>query len=161
MSSTFYSAHCKLPYMTLGERIKKTRESRGLSRKTFSKAIGVSCAAISQWESGSTKTLKSEHLISAAKELHVEPAWLVTGQGPKDRSDSIKLVGNIIDVPFSTPLREMAILADHADPALREWIAQMVARYLVAPEVRESLAPVIDIVLSSKNFPTTSSPISS
>lgn len=63
----------------LARRIKKAREAKGMTRNQLSKEIGVSRAAISQWESGATTDLKARFLFPLAKALEVDPTELYWG----------------------------------------------------------------------------------
>ncbi|PWV58865.1 helix-turn-helix domain-containing protein [Plasticicumulans acidivorans] len=71
---------------TIGERIRIAREAKGWSQLKLGEAVGVSRAAVSQWESGESKGLKPENLVAAARELGVDIEWLVTGT-PDMRED--------------------------------------------------------------------------
>ena len=63
----------------LARRIKTAREKKGMTRNELSKEIGVSRAAISQWESGATTDLKARYLFPLAKALEVDPTELYWG----------------------------------------------------------------------------------
>ena len=67
--------------LTIGDRIKQKRIELGFSQKDLAHCIGnVSRAAISLWETGSTKGLKPENLLNTAKCLGESIEWLVTGK---------------------------------------------------------------------------------
>ncbi len=65
----------------LGERIKAARIEQGLAPVELARAVGVTGAAVSRWESGFVKNLKMLHLFSISRLLNVNPEWLATGQG--------------------------------------------------------------------------------
>src|SRR3990167_2522397 len=67
---------------TLANRIKSRREQLGLMPVDLANAAGVSVSAVLQWEKGSTKNLKNEHLFAIADALNVNARWLATGEGP-------------------------------------------------------------------------------
>ena len=75
--------------MSSGERIKEAREDLRISQPELAKRVRVTKSAVSQWENGSTKELKAEHLVAVAKALNVSPDWLATGRGPKERNQDI------------------------------------------------------------------------
>lgn len=52
------------------------------SKAGLAKAAKISTASVSQWFDGSTKSIKGEALLFAAKYLGVSPGWLATGSGP-------------------------------------------------------------------------------
>jgi transcriptional regulator with XRE-family HTH domain len=64
---------------TLGSRIKWVREREGISQQMLADAVGVSRAAVSQWENGQTKGLRPENLIAVAEQLNSGIRWLVLG----------------------------------------------------------------------------------
>jgi len=67
---------------TIGDRIREAREANGWSQQQLGDFVGVSRAAVSQWESGETKGLKAENLVMAAIKLRVRVEWLVFGTEP-------------------------------------------------------------------------------
>jgi SOS-response transcriptional repressor LexA len=73
--------------MTLGERIKVARLKAAVTKSELAAAAGVSPSAVTQWENGDTKTLKSASLLSAARILRVNYEWLATGKGRREVSD--------------------------------------------------------------------------
>ena len=71
--------------VTMGERIRKAREAvriRGkpMSQGELGRRIGVQRASVSQWESGTTKSIKGEHLIKLARELNQPQEYLLHGK---------------------------------------------------------------------------------
>ena len=75
--------------MSSGQRIKEAREDLRISQPELAKRARVTKSAVSQWENGSTKELKADHLLAVAKALNVSPDWLATGRGPKQRTQDI------------------------------------------------------------------------
>jgi transcriptional regulator with XRE-family HTH domain len=67
--------------MDIGTRIKSARKAAKITQEELGRAVGVSHAAVSLWESGSSKGLKSENLVKCANFLNVDIEWLVTGKG--------------------------------------------------------------------------------
>jgi transcriptional regulator with XRE-family HTH domain len=79
----------KLAYMTraiehIGDRIRRCRKQAGLTQAEIGEAAGVSQAAVVQWETGETKTLRAEHLLKIALKLKKSPHWLQTGKGEEN-----------------------------------------------------------------------------
>ena len=66
---------------TLEDRIRSARAARELSASELARAIGVTSAAVSRWENGLVKHLRSEHLFPMARLLRVNAEWLATGKG--------------------------------------------------------------------------------
>lgn len=64
---------------SMGERIKEARTKKKWSQERLGKALRVSKAAVSQWESDQTEPT-GPNLIAAAAALRVDPAWLVLGR---------------------------------------------------------------------------------
>lgn len=72
----------KLTYMKLQDRIKLAREKAKLTQKELADRVGIRPQAVSQWESGDTKSLRGPSLARAAEALDVSPLWLSDGEGP-------------------------------------------------------------------------------
>ena len=64
------------------DRIKQRRKELGLTQPALAKLVGVTKAAVSQWENGDT-ALSGSNLMKLAKALAVEPEWLESGKGPQ------------------------------------------------------------------------------
>lgn len=69
---------------TLAERLSEllTPES-GLTQSGLAAACGIKPPSVSDWISGKTKSIRSEHLHNAAKYLNVSAEWLATGKEPR------------------------------------------------------------------------------
>jgi transcriptional regulator with XRE-family HTH domain len=63
----------------MGDRIRTLRESRKLSQEDMGKIVGISGAAVSQWESGATKGIKPENFLRFCAYFAVDPYWLAFG----------------------------------------------------------------------------------
>ena len=63
----------------LGNRIKTAREARGWNQADLGKAVGVSKAAVSQWEKGAVQNLKIDNLFAVAQVLGMDVRDLVLG----------------------------------------------------------------------------------
>ena len=66
------------------QRIKARRERLGWSQERLAKKIGVTRAAVSYWETGTTKSLTGENLFKVAHALEVEPGWLLGTPGSEE-----------------------------------------------------------------------------
>jgi transcriptional regulator with XRE-family HTH domain len=64
---------------TMGQRITVLREARGLSIPELAKAIGVTRAAVWQWEQDMVKGIRPESFIRLCHTLMVTPEYLVWG----------------------------------------------------------------------------------
>ena len=65
---------------TLGDRIRQLRESRNLSQDQLGSAIGISGAAIAQWETGATKNPRPDHILRCCAYFGADPYWVVFGR---------------------------------------------------------------------------------
>lgn len=75
---------------TLASRIQEARVEAGFdSPAALAKAVGVKPAAVYQWETGETQSLKGETLIDLADALKVNPKWLLRGKLPKRAMDAM------------------------------------------------------------------------
>ena len=62
-------------------RITTARNRLGISQTQLSKMVGVSKGAVSQWELGHTKDIKSRFFFPLADALKVDPVELFYGEG--------------------------------------------------------------------------------
>lgn len=62
------------------ERLRDRRQELGLSQADIMRAVGVSNATASDWESGKTSP-RGENLIKLCKHLRISTEWLVYGKG--------------------------------------------------------------------------------
>lgn len=75
LGDVIYAAYME----TMGDRIRTLRESRTLSQEDLGKIIGISGAAVSQWESGATKGIRPENFLRLCAYFNVDPYWVVFG----------------------------------------------------------------------------------
>ena len=74
--------------MNIGKRIKKLRESLGLTQEEFGLKAGLSSGAICEIEKGirgHKKGVGSNAIIRICKEFNINPAWLLWGKEEKYR----------------------------------------------------------------------------
>lgn len=76
---------------SMSDRISIKRRSLGISQTELAKRIGCSRQTVNMWERGHVKDLTGQHLRGLAKELSVEPAWILTGRSDQERSNSINV----------------------------------------------------------------------
>jgi transcriptional regulator with XRE-family HTH domain len=62
---------------TLAAKIKALRMERGLSQKELASLIGVTSAAVSNWEAGTRENIRGEALFALASALGVGPEDLL------------------------------------------------------------------------------------
>lgn len=67
---------------TIGGRIRRLREAKGLSRTDLAKAVGLAYSSLSDLESGKAKTTTVLHKIASQLGARVE--YLETGKGPQE-----------------------------------------------------------------------------
>lgn len=63
---------------TLGERIERAMNEKGLKRKDLADALGISTMAVGDLINNKTK--KPRYLVEIADTLGVDPKWLQTGK---------------------------------------------------------------------------------
>jgi DNA-binding Xre family transcriptional regulator len=75
-------SHVRLANMkTWHERFTLAIEQTNLRPTDIAKAIGVSNATVSDWESGETKKIEGENLLKVCDLLKINPKWLLFGKG--------------------------------------------------------------------------------
>lgn len=66
---------------TLSERINAALEYRKMSQSELARRLGVTRQAVSLWCAAGTKDISATNAMLIAKELEVDPYWLVLGKG--------------------------------------------------------------------------------
>lgn len=69
---------------SMGDRIKVLRNSQNLSLEAMGKIVGVSAAALSQWETGATTGIRPENFLRFCAHFGADPYWVCFG----DEGDS-------------------------------------------------------------------------
>ena len=69
---------------TMGQRLNQARTAAGLTRPQLAKLVGLTRAAINQWEADTVKGIKPANLLKVCEVLNIEPWWLVFGEGRRD-----------------------------------------------------------------------------
>ncbi len=64
--------------MTLGERLKKARNKKGLTQSELATAVGIKQQAVQRIESGKVKS--TGYIVQLARTLGVTPEWLALGE---------------------------------------------------------------------------------
>lgn len=131
--------------MRLGERIEQARRRMGLTQDQVGRELGVTGAAVQQWESGETQP-RGHRLDALTQLLGVDAAWLLTGKGRdtpsgdagergRDALNSRMLVIEELDVRAGMSLGGAVQDAD-IEPVKARWqIPAVVIRpYSSAPE---------------------------
>lgn len=82
----FKDAGGLLPYAsglmeTMGQRIKRLRESRNWTQSKLADEVGVTVSAVSQWELDQTENVKLVPFLRLAAVLETDPHYLVFGAG--------------------------------------------------------------------------------
>jgi transcriptional regulator with XRE-family HTH domain len=72
----------------VGLRIAELRSGKGQTLAAVAKAVGVTGAAVQQWESGSSKNIKLANLTRLAEHFGVSIKWLVSGEGPRQQEQA-------------------------------------------------------------------------
>lgn len=68
---------------TLKDRVIEARRAGGMPQAEFARAVGISTAAMSQIETGQTKSLKASTAAAIERATGYNAQWLITGRGPK------------------------------------------------------------------------------
>ncbi|MEB2399510.1 helix-turn-helix transcriptional regulator [Parapusillimonas granuli] len=82
------------------ERLRQTRQLRGMSQSELARACGLSQGAISNYENGTRRTPKG--IFKLAQVLNVNPEWLGTGTGSMepDAAPAYRLSERPPDLPM-------------------------------------------------------------
>ncbi|EJH8725053.1 helix-turn-helix domain-containing protein [Cronobacter sakazakii] len=114
---------------TLGRRVLRRRKDVRLTQRDLAKALGISHATISLWESDNTEP-SGKNLFALAKVLQCSPTWLLFGDEDKEPGEPLALT---------------------AEPSLSPDEQEMLDLYRALPE-SEQLAQVQNLRARVKNF---------
>src|SRR5699024_1022238 len=127
-SSILSGAASKIACMELlGDRIKQRRVALQLSQQQLADAVGVSRAAVSQWERGSTKGLRPANLIAVSKTLKCDVEWLVTGQHAPAPATDYARAYKTIDADVLASVFDVIDELTHNRPRTNQQLADMTA----------------------------------
>lgn len=107
--------------MNWNKRIKEARLAAGMSNAELARAVGVSSAAVTLWENGTTKNLDAANCIRVCAALGIRPEWLMFGSGAM-RGTNTKVKQSVV-----------ALLASLSDEDLRRAEAVLQAMFQVDP----------------------------
>lgn len=79
-----YASHVQ----SMGDRIKILRKSQNLSLEALGKIVGVSAAAVAQWESGATTGIRPENYLRFCAHFGADPYWICFGDDGDPRASS-------------------------------------------------------------------------
>jgi transcriptional regulator with XRE-family HTH domain len=68
--------------LQFGQRIKTLREAKNLTQQELADRIGIKRPSLTAWELGTTKKVKDENILAAARELETTPEYLLYGKEP-------------------------------------------------------------------------------
>lgn len=66
---------------SLAQRFNEALAESKITKKELAEAVGVSPSAITQIANGETKELKASVALKIARNLNIDPWWLVMGEG--------------------------------------------------------------------------------
>lgn len=107
--------------MELKDRIRIARESAKLSKSDLARALGISRASVTAWESGGVKNLKNDHLFNLSRITGISAHWIATGKGARERESATTKVaylpssGHITDKPVNKPEHDELEFVGHMD----------------------------------------------
>ncbi|HAO33694.1 MAG TPA: hypothetical protein DCQ84_12180, partial [Candidatus Competibacteraceae bacterium] len=114
LTVTYQSLDSKISYMdeeksNIGKRIKQARlafKPRKMTQQQLANAVNVSRPAVTQWETGETKTLEGENLHKVAETLKVTVEWLLYGKEEVSRTNH-RVIQEPSNVSPAPPIRGM------------------------------------------------------
>lgn len=143
----------KIAYMkTIGDRIKQARTANEkMTQAELAKLCGVSRSAVTQWESGQSKTLKPENLLCVADKTGFSIRWLITGKG-EERQHSVKLVPTAASKSktINSLVHQLAEEILLAEPEIQQAIQALLFRYQSDKASGKEIANAIKTLLGVK-----------
>lgn len=114
---------------TIGSRIKEKRLAAKMTQAALARLVGVERAAVSQWETGQSKTLKGENLLKVAEALGVSPRWLSSGKdSPFSRHTSAGRTNTLHVGETAQPFRKIPLTPSKSVPVVHIRNAELFLR---------------------------------
>jgi transcriptional regulator with XRE-family HTH domain len=95
---------------TVGARVKKERESQGISRTELSKLSGVGYSTLAELERGGMQTTTKINVIASVLGVHAR--WLETGRGERLPAEFRSQTERLDDETMSQGVELLYLLAD-------------------------------------------------
>lgn len=104
--------------MKWNERLSTTRKAKGLTKSELSRQMGVSPAAVTMWENGTTSALSGANLMRLCEVLGVTERYLMTGDEPTpDEPNEAKSLGLAAETAAELRLLSVYRLANQRERA--------------------------------------------
>lgn len=126
-----YMTKAKIP-TTMGDRIKAARDALGITQEALGAVAGISGSAVSQLESGASKSINPENLFKIARKLGKSAEWLVTGEGTELPREEIYEA--LADLPDDTPQHSLDFIQYQIEKADGLMASDKIARYVAMIE---------------------------
>lgn len=162
-ASTLTSTSCNVPYMPLlKDRIIEAREAAGLDKAGLVRAVRpftLTHSALSQLESGKTKSLKASTAVAIARATGFRPEYLVNGTLPKRNEQPAR---TLLDLPPRAGGKIGLAVAPASNPIKFDYLLAIVRALLNAgvdlstPKAAELVAKIYDVIEPSERKPTVS-----
>lgn len=102
--------------MTIGQRLKEARKTRGLTQDMLAEKIGTSRGVITNIEHNKVFEPQPMVVNALCRELHIHKEWLLTGVGPMDVGsdvlDNEKILSEIYDYTQRLSTQEQLFILD-------------------------------------------------
>lgn len=119
---------------TLRERIQWALNNSGLTQADLVRATHRTRAAVSDWFTGATQSLKGDTLLLAARALKVRPEWLATGVGTPTVS-ATNSVGALSELEAAAIAALRGLTVQQQETAVAELRSQAAANRSVIDEL--------------------------
>ena len=116
-------------------RIRETREGKGLSQKQVAIEVGVKSPSVSNWESGKT-TPTPENYIAMARLFNVSVDYLMGIDTLGERSQALNDVQHIDNDQPAPPIDPHTYYAERFGPETQRIVDDLLARLQALPEER-------------------------
>lgn len=95
--------------MEIGERIRKIRETEGLSQRVFSSSIKIGQSTLAMFEKGQREP-KSIHIEQICSKYNISEEWLRTGKGEMKLKKNLIFGDICADIGVNDPKAKEAII---------------------------------------------------
>lgn len=104
--------------MDIGEKIYRRRKELGLTQEAVANAAGVTKSTVNKWESGQTKSIRSDHLQALADTLQVPATFLLDSE----KDYNLELLQLVEQHLKKIPKEKQKIVLDYLNNTLQTYI---------------------------------------
>lgn len=112
--------------MTVGERLKRMRQERGMTQSDLGRILGMTKGAIQKYESGQLRNFKADTVKILTEYFGVPPVFFIYDEIPTmDELNSKELVQAVVGDQFASFLEDLEALNEEGARKVMEYCSDL------------------------------------